>query len=183
MRVVIAEDLALLREGIASLLKDEGHEVLATVGDSDALLAAAAEHRPDLAIIDVRMPPTQTDEGVRASVELRRRQPDVAILILSQYVEERYATDLLGGAQKQQASSKLDQLGQQADRLSKEENAEAERVRKLAAAGEQLQKRQQGGAGGAPTEAELQAAEKERESLADARQQMSDGLGQLEKGQ
>jgi DNA-binding NarL/FixJ family response regulator len=97
MRVVIAEDLALLREGIAALLTDAGNDVLATVADADALLAAAAEHQPDLAIIDVRMPPTQTDEGIRAAVELRRRQPDVAILILSQYVEERYATDLLTG--------------------------------------------------------------------------------------
>jgi len=97
MRVVIAEDLALLREGIASLLKDEGHEVVAAVGDADGLLEAAAEHHPNLAIVDVRMPPTQTDEGIRAAVELRRRQPDVAILILSQYVEERYATDLLSG--------------------------------------------------------------------------------------
>jgi DNA-binding NarL/FixJ family response regulator len=97
MRVVIAEDLALLREGIASLLKDEGHEVVAAVGDGDGLLTAAAETNPDLAIVDVRMPPTQTDEGVRAAVELRRRQPEVAILILSQYVEERYATDLLSG--------------------------------------------------------------------------------------
>jgi DNA-binding NarL/FixJ family response regulator len=97
MRVVIAEDLALLRQGIASLLTDEGHEVLAAVGDGQALLEAAAEHRPDLVIVDVRMPPTQTDEGVRAAVELRRRQPEVGILILSQYVEERYATDLLSG--------------------------------------------------------------------------------------
>jgi DNA-binding NarL/FixJ family response regulator len=95
VRVVIAEDLALLREGIASLLKDGGHEVLAAVGDADGLLEAAAEHPPDLAIVDVRMPPTHTDEGIRAAVELRRRQPEVAILILSQYVEERYATDLL----------------------------------------------------------------------------------------
>jgi DNA-binding NarL/FixJ family response regulator len=97
MRVVIAEDLALLREGIAALLEDAGHDVVAAVGDGDALLSAAVEHSPELAIIDVRMPPTQTDEGVRAAVELRRRQPDVAILILSQYVEERYATDLLSG--------------------------------------------------------------------------------------
>ena len=97
MRVVIAEDLALLRLGIASLLTDKGHEVVATVGDGQALLAAAAEHRPDLVIVDVRMPPTQTDEGVRAAVELRRRQPEVGILILSQYVDERYATDLLSG--------------------------------------------------------------------------------------
>ncbi|MBV9416213.1 MAG: response regulator transcription factor [Solirubrobacterales bacterium] len=100
MQVVIAEDLALLREGIASLLKDEGHEVLAAVGDADGLLSAAAEHRPDLAIVDVRMPPTQTDEGIRAAVELRRRQPEVAILILSQYVEERCATDLLSAGSR-----------------------------------------------------------------------------------
>lgn len=95
MRVVIAEDLVLLREGIASLLTDSGHEVVAGVGDGEALLEALAEHSPDLAIVDVRMPPTQTDEGVRAAVEARRRQPDAAILILSQYVEERYASDLL----------------------------------------------------------------------------------------
>ena len=95
MRVVIAEDLVLLREGLASLLADSGHEVVAGVGDGDALLAALEEHRPDLAIVDVRMPPTQTDEGVRAAVEARRRRPDAAILILSQYVEERYASDLL----------------------------------------------------------------------------------------
>ena len=97
MRVVIAEDLALLRDGIAALLTEEGHTVLAAVSDAESLLAAADEHRPDLAIIDVRMPPTQTDEGVRAAVELRRRQPEIGILILSQYVEERYATDLLSG--------------------------------------------------------------------------------------
>jgi len=95
MRVVIAEDLVLLREGLASLLADNGHEVVAGVGDGDALLAALEQHDPDLAIVDVRMPPTQTDEGVRAAVEARRRRPDCAILILSQYVEERYASDLL----------------------------------------------------------------------------------------
>jgi DNA-binding NarL/FixJ family response regulator len=100
MRVVIAEDLALLREGIASLLKDEGHDVPAAVADGDALLVAAAEHQPDLAIVDVRMPPTQTDEGLRAAIELRRRQPEVAILILSQYVEERYATELLSAGSR-----------------------------------------------------------------------------------
>jgi DNA-binding NarL/FixJ family response regulator len=95
MRVVIAEDLVLLREGLASLLADCGHEVVAGVGDGAALLDALEQHRPDLAIVDVRMPPTQTDEGVRAAVEARRRRPDAAILILSQYVEERYASDLL----------------------------------------------------------------------------------------
>ena len=95
MRVVIAEDLVLLREGIAALLADHGHQVVAAVGDGDGLLDAMAEHAPDLAVVDVRMPPTQTDEGVRAAVEARRRRPDAAILILSQYVEERYASDLL----------------------------------------------------------------------------------------
>jgi DNA-binding NarL/FixJ family response regulator len=98
-RVVIAEDLTLLREGIAALLTDCGYEVLASVGDGEALLVALEEHRPDLALVDVRMPPTQTDEGVRAAVEARRRWPDMAIVILSQYVEERYAADLVvGGA-------------------------------------------------------------------------------------
>ena len=97
MRVVICEDLVLLRDGLASLLTDDGNEVVAAVGDGDALIAAVDEHHPKLAIIDVRLPPTQTDEGVRAAVDVRRRHPDVAILILSQYVEERYASDLLGG--------------------------------------------------------------------------------------
>lgn len=96
MRVVIAEDLVLLREGLASLLNDSGHEVVAAVGDGEALVAAADEHTPDLCIVDVRMPPTQTDEGLRAALEVRRRRPDAAILILSQHVEERYATELLG---------------------------------------------------------------------------------------
>jgi len=95
VRVVIAEDLVLLRAGIAALLEDEGHTVVACVGDGEGLLDALEEHRPDLAIVDVRMPPTQTDEGVRAAVEARRRDPDAAVLILSQYVEERYAADLL----------------------------------------------------------------------------------------
>lgn len=97
MRVVIAEDLTLLREGLAALLSECGHDVVASVGDGDALVAAIEEHGPDLALIDVRMPPTQTDEGVRAAVEVRRSHPDTGILILSQYVEDRYAADLLEG--------------------------------------------------------------------------------------
>jgi DNA-binding NarL/FixJ family response regulator len=97
VRVVIAEDLTLLREGLAALLCECGHDVLATVGDGDSLVEAVAEHEPDIALIDVRMPPTQTDEGVRAAVEVRRSHPDTAILILSQYVEDRYAGDLLAG--------------------------------------------------------------------------------------
>ena len=97
MRIVIAEDLVLLREGLAALLADHGHEVVAMVGDGPGLLAAAAEHAPDLAVVDVRMPPTQLDEGLRAALELRRTQPAVAVLILSQYVEDRYASELLSG--------------------------------------------------------------------------------------
>jgi hypothetical protein len=116
----------------------------------------------------------------RAGAQQGAQQSADAAKSAAQRLQE--ATSLLGGAQKQQASSKLDQLGQEADRLTKEESAEAERVRKLAAEGEQLQKRAEGGAGGAPTQAEMQAAEKERDSLTDARQQMSDGLEQLEKG-
>ncbi len=97
MRVVIAEDLLLLREGLASLLTDAGHDVVGSVEDADGLLAVVESERPDLAIVDVRMPPTQTDEGIVAALEVRRRHPEIAVLILSQYVEERYASELLSG--------------------------------------------------------------------------------------
>jgi DNA-binding NarL/FixJ family response regulator len=97
VRVVIAEDLTLLREGLAALLSECGHEVVATVGDGERLVAAVEEHCPDLALVDVRMPPTQTDEGVKAAVEVRRTHPETSVLILSQYVEERYAAELLEG--------------------------------------------------------------------------------------
>lgn len=96
MRIVIAEDSVLLRAGLERLLADAGHEVVAAVGDGDALVAAVDEHRPELALVDVRMPPTHTDEGIRAALAVRRRHPAVTILVLSQYVEERYATELLG---------------------------------------------------------------------------------------
>ncbi len=96
MRILIAEDLVLLREGLAALLTDAGHEIVGAVGDGDALLEAVGRTEADLAIVDVRMPPTQTDEGLRAALEVRRRVPAMAILILSQHVEERYASDLLG---------------------------------------------------------------------------------------
>ena len=100
MRVVIAEDSVLLREGLARLLADGGIEVVAQVGDGPGLVAAVDAYRPDLAVVDVRMPPSHTDEGLRAAMEVRGRAPATAILVLSQYVEERYATDLLaGGAQ------------------------------------------------------------------------------------
>ena len=95
MRVVIAEDTVLLREGLAGLLEDAGHEVLARVGDAESLLAVVAEHDPDLAVVDVRMPPTYEDEGMRAAVEIRRSHPRTAVLVLSQHVESRYAVDLV----------------------------------------------------------------------------------------
>jgi DNA-binding NarL/FixJ family response regulator len=96
MRVVIAEDSALLRDGLVQLLQLRGVEVAAAVGDADALLAAVAEHRPDVAVVDIRLPPTQTDEGVRAAVRLRKDHPGTGVLIFSQYVETTYATELLG---------------------------------------------------------------------------------------
>ena len=95
MRIVIAEDSVLLREGITRLLAEYGHEVVDALGDASRLLASVTEHRPDLVVVDVRMPPTHTDEGLRAAVELRAALPDTPVLVLSQYVEERYATDLL----------------------------------------------------------------------------------------
>ncbi|XVS65485.1 response regulator [Actinosynnema sp. CA-299493] len=97
MRVVIAEDSVLLRVGVQRLLADEGIETVAAVEDGGALLAAIDEHRPDLALVDVRMPPTFTDEGLRAAIEARKRIPDLPVLVLSQYVEERYAVELLAG--------------------------------------------------------------------------------------
>jgi DNA-binding NarL/FixJ family response regulator len=95
MRIVIAEDAAVIRAGLVEILTDRGHEVAAAVGDAEALKAAVAEHHPDVAITDVRMPPNYTDEGLRAAIEIRRDQPGVGILVFSQYVETRYAADLL----------------------------------------------------------------------------------------
>jgi DNA-binding NarL/FixJ family response regulator len=97
VRVVIAEDAVMLREGLIRLLADEGIETVATSGDGPGLVANVEEHRPDLAIVDVRMPPSFTDEGLRAALEARQRVPGTPILVFSQYVEERYATDLIGG--------------------------------------------------------------------------------------
>jgi DNA-binding NarL/FixJ family response regulator len=97
MRAVIAEDAVLLREGLARLLAEAGFEVAEVVSDGEALLRAVERHQPDVCVVDVRMPPTFSDEGVRAALVIRRQFPDVAILLLSQYVEERYAVDLLAG--------------------------------------------------------------------------------------
>jgi DNA-binding NarL/FixJ family response regulator len=95
MRVVVADDSVLLREGLVRLLTENGHDVVAAVGDGPSLVAAIDEHRPQVSIVDVRMPPSHTDEGLRASVEARRRVPGTPILVLSQYVEVSYADDLL----------------------------------------------------------------------------------------
>ena len=97
MRIVIAEDAVLLRAGLTRLLDDAGEEVIAGGGDPVALFDVLARQRPDLAILDVRMPPTFSDEGIRAAVRIREEYPDVAVLVLSQYVEQEYATELLAG--------------------------------------------------------------------------------------
>jgi DNA-binding NarL/FixJ family response regulator len=97
MRVVIAEDAAMMREGLRRLLTDRGHQVCAAVADATALLAAVAAHRPDAAIVDIRMPPTHTDEGLRAALELRARFPGTGVLVFSQYIETRYSSELLRG--------------------------------------------------------------------------------------
>ena len=97
MRVVIAEDSVLLREGLVRLLTENHMEIAAAVGDGDSLVEAVMRERPDISIVDVRMPPTFRDEGLRAAIEARRRIPDTPILVFSQYVEERYAAELLEG--------------------------------------------------------------------------------------
>jgi DNA-binding NarL/FixJ family response regulator len=98
VRVVIAEDLALLREGVVALLRDAGIDVVAQADDGDGLLRIVAGHKPDLAIVDVRLPPSFTDEGLRAALEARKRQPGLGILILSQYVESVYTSELLASS-------------------------------------------------------------------------------------
>jgi DNA-binding NarL/FixJ family response regulator len=95
VQVVIAEDSVLLRAGLTGLLSDAGHEIVAAVGDADALLDVVKRHQPDMCVTDVRMPPTNTDDGLRAARQIRAEHPGVGILVLSQYVEERYATELL----------------------------------------------------------------------------------------
>jgi DNA-binding NarL/FixJ family response regulator len=95
MRIVIAEDAAVIRAGLAEILTDRGHEIVAAVGDAEALKDAVAAHQPDVAIVDVRMPPSHTDEGLRAAIAIRRDHPGVGILVFSQYIETRYAADLL----------------------------------------------------------------------------------------
>ncbi|HEY2996955.1 MAG TPA: response regulator transcription factor [Acidimicrobiales bacterium] len=95
MRIVIAEDSVLLRAGLTRLLSEAGHEVVATVDNADDLLTVVERHQPDLGVVDVRMPPTHTDDGLRAALAIRARWPAIGILVLSQYVEETYASELL----------------------------------------------------------------------------------------
>ena len=130
MRIVIAEDSVLLRDGLTRLLSDGGFEVVAAVPDGEQVLRAVAEHKPDLAVLDVRMPPTHTDEGIRAALAIRRMHPDVALLVLSQYVEESYATDLLSAATSSVGYLLKDRVAQVTDFL--------DAVRRVAAGGTAL---------------------------------------------
>ena len=98
MRIVIAEDSAVIRAGLVEILTDRGHEVVAAVGNADDLLAAVEEHEPDAAVVDVRMPPGFTDEGIRAAISIRRHHPSTGVLVFSQYIETRHAADLLAGS-------------------------------------------------------------------------------------
>jgi len=97
LRIVLAEDSVLLREGLLRLLADAGFDVVEACGDADSFLRSVDKHRPDLVVVDVRMPPTFTDEGIRAALVVRQEHPDIAVLVLSQYVEENYATELVAG--------------------------------------------------------------------------------------
>jgi DNA-binding NarL/FixJ family response regulator len=96
VRVVVADDSVLLREGVVRLLEENGFEVVAQAGDADDLRRKVYAHKPDVAVVDIRMPPDNTDDGLRAALEIRARQPETAVLVLSQYVEEGYALDLVG---------------------------------------------------------------------------------------
>jgi DNA-binding NarL/FixJ family response regulator len=96
LRVVVAEDSAVVRAGLVEILADRGHQIVAAVGDAEGLRAAVEEHRPDVAVVDVRMPPGFTDEGLRAAIAIRREHPAVGVLVFSQYVETTYAAELLG---------------------------------------------------------------------------------------
>lgn len=104
MRIVIAEDSGVIRAGLVEILTDRGHEVAAAVGDAEALKAAVAEHQPDVAVVDVRLPPKFTDEGVRAAVAIRRDHPGLGVLVFSQYIETRYAAELLGLSSRSSAA-------------------------------------------------------------------------------
>ena len=111
MRIVIAEDSAVVRAGLVEILADRGHQVVAAVGDAEALRAAVDEHQPDAAVVDVRMPPGYTDEGLRAAIAIRRDHPGLGVLVFSQYIETRYAADLLSAASGRAAGRRSEQVG------------------------------------------------------------------------
>lgn len=121
MRILIVEDSVLLREGLVRLLADAGHEVVAALPDASRALTEAADLDPDLAIVDVRLPPTFTDEGLRAALQIRRSLPETKILVLSQYVEESYATDLLeaGGGVGYLLKDRVSRLADLSDALTR----------------------------------------------------------------
>jgi DNA-binding NarL/FixJ family response regulator len=96
VRVVVGEDSVLMREGIVRVLRDAGFEVVAQAGDADELIRKVSAHKPDVAVVDIRMPPTETDDGLRAAIEIRRRLPETGVMVLSQYLDEGYALDLVG---------------------------------------------------------------------------------------
>lgn len=98
MRIVLAEDSVILRDGLARLLTDRGHDVVASVEHGDGIVTAVGAALPDVAVVDIRMPPTHTDEGLRAAIAIRRDHPEVGVLVFSQYVETRYASELLAGS-------------------------------------------------------------------------------------
>ena len=133
LRIVLAEDSVLLREGLVRLFGEAGFETIAAYGDADALLDALQQTTPDVAVLDVRMPPTFRDEGVRAAIEIRRRMPRVGVLLLSQYVEGTYANELLSSGDggmgyllKDRVAS-LDQLRDAVERVSQASTASTRR--------------------------------------------------------
>ncbi|SDY61966.1 DNA-binding response regulator, NarL/FixJ family, contains REC and HTH domains [Amycolatopsis xylanica] len=122
MRLILAEDSTLLREGLVRLLAEEGHDVVASVADGEALVSVAAAYQPDVVITDVRMPPTHTDEGLRAALEIRRRWPGIGVLVLSQYVEKRYAAELVTGESERVGyllKDRVSQVGEFLDALDR----------------------------------------------------------------
>ncbi|MFI0985891.1 response regulator transcription factor [Streptomyces exfoliatus] len=112
MRVILAEDSTLLREGLVRLLAEEGHEVLAALGDAVTLLKEVEERRPDIVVVDIRMPPTHTDEGLRAAVAIRELFPEVGVLVLSQHIERAYAAQLLASNAERVGYLLKDRVGQ-----------------------------------------------------------------------
>ncbi|TMR11577.1 response regulator transcription factor [Nonomuraea turkmeniaca] len=125
MRVILADDSVLLREGLTRLLDDAGHEVVAAVGDAAGLLDAVERHRPDVAVIDVRMPPGHKDEGLRAALEIRDGWPEIGVLVLSQYVEQHYAARLLAGRTEGLGYLLKDRVSEVADFLESLERVRA----------------------------------------------------------